>query len=767
MLRKNAVIDLGTYRTEDLAVTEEGEDWTQFLPAGTELLLGQYRITGYLNCGGFGITYLARDSLGRTVVVKECFPSAMCFRSGRAMAIRSSRYKDELSSIVRHFVGEAHRLANVRHDNIVHVHQIFEENDTAYIAMDFVDGPDLLDIIEDDPKRLSPMEIVALTQKMLEAVKYLHARGLLHRDISPDNILIGQDGEPVLIDFGAAREHAKQSRRTLSKLKFVKDGYSPQEFYIAGSEQGAWSDLYSLAASIYHLITGEAPVDAQTRIAALATRKPDPYVPLTGNVTDYPSRFLRALDKALEVLPQHRLQTAGEWLDMISGGVGRDLIRSRPVTAAVDLYAQIPTGGSVWRFVAEKPTYVAAAVVAGVAITGLSVWALLGGKSEVLAAGEPPSIALAQSPGAGAREFADTPSPSLVTAALIAPEIAPLPRLPGIATTPTRTVLPDALPTANPPVAGPAQARAPAAPSAPGIDLAARVPSYHEAAPRLSRPDVLAVAAPQTVAFRPPEHMERPDIQVSFAAPARAPKPGLAAATPPFLDVPPQFPLRLAALPSIAADRLATRSAPPSARVSGVAANPVAWSQWDIRMPFGEDPVRADGRNVIRIAAVDPRANLAVSGDWIASDIVVDAVNGVQLMPDMSLADHFLSALAADVDGYMRATVRFRDPATGRTGRGVLAVPVVRETLLADGTVLVTGKEDQSWVTRVETAAPGTDLREGDIMLGEVFTSIAFSSHEDIARALSALSRNGVERAEFTLLREGKRQMVGWTLAPE
>ncbi|MGI9393148.1 MAG: serine/threonine protein kinase, partial [Boseongicola sp.] len=292
MNQKNEVIDLRSYRSSEADDTWSDDTGPQYLPAGTTLLLGQYIITGYLNCGGFGITYFASDSLGRTVVIKECFPSELCFRSGNRMVARSRKFRKELDSIVTHFVKEAHRLSTVRHDNIVHVHQIFEENDTAYMAMDFIDGQDLLAIVEDGKKKFSAKEIESLVRKMLGAIKYVHDRGMLHRDISPDNILMDGNGEPILIDFGAARDRGKKkAQQDYSKLKFVKDGYSPQEFYIAGGEQGTWSDLYSFAASMYHVICGELPIDGQRRLAALAAKKPDPYEPLAGRITGYSMRF--------------------------------------------------------------------------------------------------------------------------------------------------------------------------------------------------------------------------------------------------------------------------------------------------------------------------------------------------------------------------------------------------------------------------------------------------------------------------------------------
>jgi len=125
--------------------------------------------------------------------------------------------------------------------------------------MDFVDGLDMLDIIEDADYKISPEDLHPILLKILDAVGFMHSRNILHRDISPDNILIDTTGNPVLIDFGAAREKVTKASRAMSAMLVVKDGYSPQEFYIAGSEQGPSSDLYALAASIYHLISGEAP----------------------------------------------------------------------------------------------------------------------------------------------------------------------------------------------------------------------------------------------------------------------------------------------------------------------------------------------------------------------------------------------------------------------------------------------------------------------------------------------------------------------------
>ena len=288
------------------------------LEPGTDLLHGQYTIESFLNAGGFGITYLARDSLERIVVIKECFPSTMCCRTHNVVRARSRANQDEFSSVVSLFGQEARRLSKLTHPHIVGIHQVFEDNETAYMALDYVQGYDLMDTIEHIQARLEPRDVKAVVTKLLGAVAYIHSHDILHRDISPDNILMDADREPILIDFGAAREEATRASRILSAIHVVKDGYSPQEFYLAGSEQNASSDLYSLAATFYHVITGKTPPNAQRRVAAIASGKDDPYVPLSSRtIPGYDEFFLSAIDIAMNVFPQDRLQGTDEWIERI------------------------------------------------------------------------------------------------------------------------------------------------------------------------------------------------------------------------------------------------------------------------------------------------------------------------------------------------------------------------------------------------------------------------------------------------------------------
>ena len=129
--------------------TEEDEEFIDELKPGTKLLHKQYVIEDFLNSGGFGITYLARDSLNRQVVIKECFPSSFCHRKNMSIQPRSRAHQAQLRGIVRLFAREAMSLAKVEHPNIVGVHNVFEDNNTAYMAMDYIKGRDLLEIIEE------------------------------------------------------------------------------------------------------------------------------------------------------------------------------------------------------------------------------------------------------------------------------------------------------------------------------------------------------------------------------------------------------------------------------------------------------------------------------------------------------------------------------------------------------------------------------------------------------------------------------------------
>ncbi len=324
----------------DTSETLTRSTYSDELLPGTSLFHGQYRIVRYINSGGFGITYLAKDSLDREVVIKECFSSTFCRRTETRVRARSLSTQDHMQRIVKSFLNEARSLAGLKHPNIVGVHQVFEDNDTAYMAMDYIRGHDLLEIVDEKKAVLSPEQIVGIAGKLISAIGYIHGRGLLHCDISPDNIFVTPEGEPILIDFGAARRSAAGEAQKYSGLSVVKDGYSPHELYTAGGNSGPWSDIYSLGASLYHAITGEAPENCQTRLAATAEKRPDPCRPLAGRVAGYPAGFLESIDRAMAVVPAARFQTVVEWQRCLPQAEPKDrkvvlLRRLTPVDAVV------------------------------------------------------------------------------------------------------------------------------------------------------------------------------------------------------------------------------------------------------------------------------------------------------------------------------------------------------------------------------------------------------------------------------------------------
>lgn len=345
------------------------ESYVDELAPGTELLHGQFKIEEFLNSGGFGITYLARNSLGRPVVIKECFPSSFCHRSRAIVEPRSRAHQKELKSVVDLFVQEAHSLAKLEHPNIVGVHQVFEENATAYMVLDFVEGRDLLDMLESPDHGLTAPQIKGILKDVLGAVAYIHDQDILHRDISPDNILVDSELRPVLIDFGAAREEATKKSRVLSAMRVVKDGYSPQEFYVQGSAQTPSSDLYALGATFYHLIDGTIPANSQARLAAIAANEKDPYDPLANRIKGYDKKFLSAIDKALQILPKDRLQSAQEWLDMMEGGRRKSRVMTTPIPVSS---AAAATAAAEARSKSRLvPLLGTAAVIAIIAVVGL------------------------------------------------------------------------------------------------------------------------------------------------------------------------------------------------------------------------------------------------------------------------------------------------------------------------------------------------------------------------------------------------------------
>lgn len=281
------------------------------LPPGYEL--GNFTIERKLGRGGFGITYLARETASdRPVVIKENFVQECSTRHAISMAV--GPYGEEGRELYEWaltcFLDEAKVLIHLSHSGIVPVLTVFKALGTAYYVMPQVEGTELHKAAP-TPHQINEDWLLPVLEKLLKALDYLHGQGLLHRDIKPSNILLRPDGSPLLIGFGTAR--VKDVTHTLTRIG--TPGYSPSEQFSIHGKYGPWTDLYSLGATCYHLITGEVPQDAVSRL------EEDELRPLAGRpeLKDrFSHDFLAAIDKAMSVTRRDRWQSAREWVDNLS-----------------------------------------------------------------------------------------------------------------------------------------------------------------------------------------------------------------------------------------------------------------------------------------------------------------------------------------------------------------------------------------------------------------------------------------------------------------
>lgn len=277
------------------------------LPAGFRLL--EYRIDGVLGQGGFGIAYAATDvNLNARVVVKEYLPEEFAFRAAdNAVRARADEQRNYYQVGLDSFLVEARTLATFRHRNIVRVARFFEANRTAYMVLEYERGQSLK-AWRAKRGHIPEETLVALLAPLLDGLTVVHRSGYLHRDIKPDNIYVrDEDGSLVLLDFGAARQTATERAESGA---IVTPGYGPIEEYASGSgRQGPWTDIYSLGATLYWLITGKKPPASTARLA-----EPDPLEPAADLCRGrYSPEFLSAIDWALRMHPDDRPADVARW----------------------------------------------------------------------------------------------------------------------------------------------------------------------------------------------------------------------------------------------------------------------------------------------------------------------------------------------------------------------------------------------------------------------------------------------------------------------
>jgi hypothetical protein len=302
------------------------------LPPGTRL--GEFELLRVIGLGGFGIVYLAMDhALQREVAVKEYMPAALAGRTETLhVSLRSQSDAETFALGLKSFVNEARLLARFELPSLVRVFRFWEANGTAYMAMPVVRGQTLKALRSASPAAPDEDMLRTLLAPLLDTLEALHAEGVYHRDIAPDNIVIEAGGRPVLLDLGAARRVIGNQTQTLTAI--LKPAYAPIEQYAeAGSlKQGPWTDLYALGATLHYLILGRPPAPATTRTIQ------DDQAPLAGMaLAGISPGFAQIVDWMLAPRPADRPQNAAMLRDALAGRI-----------APVQRTAELPAPAAAW-----------------------------------------------------------------------------------------------------------------------------------------------------------------------------------------------------------------------------------------------------------------------------------------------------------------------------------------------------------------------------------------------------------------------------------
>ena len=278
------------------------------LLSGTTLCNGKYTIEKKIGEGGFGITYKAIQSgLGKIVCIKEYFPAGKCIRNTRKKTIHLQGFTEEQFEKYRQaFVKEAKTLANLQHPNIVEVIDIFDENNTSYMVMPFIEGLSLYNMVKERRGHLPYQEAVNYIAQITNAVAYVHKKNILHRDIKPENVIITPDFKAILIDFGSAREFVHDQAQTQTSI--VSHGYAPTEQYTNNSRKGAYTDIYAIGATFYFVLTGKIPLEAAARL----TEKMQEPKELVDKIPDEANRTIL---KAMQLKAENRHQNVQDFMD--------------------------------------------------------------------------------------------------------------------------------------------------------------------------------------------------------------------------------------------------------------------------------------------------------------------------------------------------------------------------------------------------------------------------------------------------------------------
>ena len=299
-------------------------------------MLDTYQIQQVLGVGGFGVTYKAIDlTLDCLVAIKEYFPAHLAVRAHTSSQIQPKTRTDKNTYEfgLQRFMDEARLLAKFTDQNIVRVRRYIEGNGTAYIIMDYEEGLPLSRYLM-RCTTLSEAEVKLVFQPVLNGLRTVHTMDVLHRDIKPPNIYLRTGGTPVLLDFGAARHAVNYQNRSVTNLG--THFYAPYEQFTTSEQQGPWTDIYSLGATLYHCLTGRAPLSSLDRISAAHAKRQDPLLPAKQACRGhYDQDLLECVDWMMQVRTTDRPQTTEELIPIFANTGGHTV--AAPILSQNDL----------------------------------------------------------------------------------------------------------------------------------------------------------------------------------------------------------------------------------------------------------------------------------------------------------------------------------------------------------------------------------------------------------------------------------------------
>ena len=307
-------IEEGEIRCPHCGYEVNHPDTPGILPAGT-VLQGRYIVGKSIGNGGFGVTYIGLDGqLKRKIAIKEFFPHKITVRMADRVSVAgcSEENAKRFQMGLEQFLNEAKHLARLSHiQGIVYIYNYFYENGTGYIIMEYLEGMDLRDLLEERGGSIPYEEARELILSVLYILRNVHMNGILHRDIAPDNVFVTDDGIVKLIDLGAAKHATRGSEDSAEIL--LKVGYAPVEQYSLDGKQGSWTDMYEVGALFYRMITGIKPV------ASVERRKKDTLVIPSDLGILLPPEAEAAIMTSLNVESRYRIQNARDFMEALGG----------------------------------------------------------------------------------------------------------------------------------------------------------------------------------------------------------------------------------------------------------------------------------------------------------------------------------------------------------------------------------------------------------------------------------------------------------------